>query len=61
MLDFCQAQPKLDAEMAIFSIITTTHPATHPDKYKFGTEHHRSLKDICLHIWIIADLDQHQA
>ena len=31
---FCQAQPKpkckLEAEMAIFSIVTTTHPATHP-------------------------------
>ena len=45
----CQAQPKpkLEAEMAIFSIVTTTHLATHPDKFKFGIRQHNSQKQSC--------------
>ena len=42
----CRAQPKpkpkLEAEMAIFSIITTTQPPTHPDKFKFGIGQYNS-------------------
>ena len=51
---YCQAQPKLksklEAEMAIFSIITTTQPPTHPDKFKFGIGQHNSQKQSCLPI-----------
>ena len=56
------------------SIVTTTNPPTHPDKFKFGIGQHNSQKQSCLPIWvgpinafgsilspIIADLDQHQA
>ena len=47
----CQSQPKpkpkLEAEMAIFSIVTITHPATHPDKFKFGIRKHNSQKQSC--------------
>ena len=59
--------------MAIFSIITY-HPATHPDKFKFGIEQHNSEKQSCLPNLVgpinafgsilsptIADLDQHKA
>ena len=67
------SKSKLEAELAIFSIVTTTQPATHPDKFKFGIGQHNSRKQSCLPILvgpinafgsilspIIADLHQHQ-
>ena len=53
--DYFQAQPrpkpKLEAEMAIFSIVTTTHPPIHLDKLKFGIRQHDSHK-AKLFIWL---------
>ena len=59
-LSSCQAKPKLVAEMAIFSIVSTTHspihssahPSTHPDKFEFGIGQHNSQKQSCLSSWV---------